>query len=122
MTDFEKEVTDVRHVIVRSQLTDQGGNVLTELPVGATLDCVSSNPAVWTPLPMPGGTDFEGDTGNLGETTITVTPGGTLDPATAGPAFAPRDGHLVVVASEPKAFQLSADDVDELPPPPAPTP
>lgn len=116
--DFDKQVTDIRRVIVRSNLKDQGGNLLTELPPGATLDLVSSNPQVCNPLPLPGGVDFASDSGSLGETTITVTPGGTLDPATAGPAFAPREGKLTVIASEPAGFGLTVDDEAEEPPPP----
>jgi hypothetical protein len=117
--DFQISVTDIEHVIIDSGLRDQGGNLYPELPVGATLVCTSSNPASCNPLPMPGGVSFESDSVDLGVSTITVTPGGILDPT--DPRWAPRTGEVTVTASAPAGFQLSARSVAEVPPePPAP--
>jgi len=120
--DFEIQVTDVERVIIRSNVKDQGGNTIRELPPGATMVCQSSSPNVCNPLPLPGGVDFASDSVDLGDATITVTPGGTWDQSVLGAAFAPRTGHVVVVASQPVGFALSAESEDEAPPPPPATP
>lgn len=104
--DFDKTITNNRKRLLSIKIPDQTGVLYTELPPGGTMDVQSDNAAVSNPLPLPGGLSFECGSGELGVAVITATPGGTLDPSTAGPNFAPRTGRITVIQSQPAGFSL----------------
>ncbi len=113
--DFDVQITNIKKRTLFSGLVDQDGQAYTSLPPGATMEATSSDASVVNPVPLPGGLSWTLGSGAVGSAIVTVTPGGTL----TGEAFAPREGQVTVVNSEPTAFSLTVgEEESETPPEP----